>query len=118
MPSILQTRYYNLGKGNSLKYLVQTWSQEKSTGIKLPEVHGIGKGLDSNTGPKRQVIKPTVDRKTKEISQIKPSLDQVWRYRIAAVWGTSNGTQLRFPLSSGAVTTRCWSQLLSYLFVF
>ena len=44
MQSILQTRYYNLGKENPMKYLVQTQSQAKSSGIKLPEVHGQGKG--------------------------------------------------------------------------
>ena len=48
MQSKLQTRYYNLGKGNLGKYLVQTRSQVKSNEIKLPEVHGIGKGLDLN----------------------------------------------------------------------
>ena len=46
MQSILQVIYYNLGKGNSVKYLVQTRSQVKSSGVKLPEVHGIGKGLE------------------------------------------------------------------------
>ena len=40
MQGILQTRYYNLGKENPEKYLVQTWSQAKSSGRKLPEVHG------------------------------------------------------------------------------
>ena len=48
MQSILQTRYYNLGEENPVKYLVQTQSQAKSSGIKLPEVHGIGEGLDPN----------------------------------------------------------------------
>ena len=38
--------YYNIG--NSVKYLVQKQSQAKSSGIKLPEVHGISKGLDPN----------------------------------------------------------------------
>ena len=42
MQSILQARYYNLGKGNSGMHLVQTRSQVKSSGIKLSEVHGIG----------------------------------------------------------------------------
>ena len=36
MQSILQTRHYNLGKGNQGKYLVQRRSQEKSSSIKLP----------------------------------------------------------------------------------
>ena len=46
MQSILQTRYYNFCKENPMKYLVQTQSQAKSGGIILPDVHGIGKGLD------------------------------------------------------------------------
>ena len=43
MQGLLQARYYNIGEENSGKYLVQTWSQAKSSGIKLPEVHGVGK---------------------------------------------------------------------------
>ena len=35
------------------KYLVQTQSQAKSSGIKLAEVHGIGKGLDPNIQPEK-----------------------------------------------------------------
>ena len=57
MQSILQTRYYNLGKGNQRKCLAQTRSQVKSSSIRLPEVHGIGKGLDPNTQPGKQVLK-------------------------------------------------------------
>ena len=44
MQSILQSRYHNLGEGNLGKYLVQTRSQVKSSGIKLPGIHGIEKG--------------------------------------------------------------------------
>ena len=51
MQGILQTRYYNLGEENSVKYLVQTQSQAKSSGIKVPEVHDVGKGLDPNKQP-------------------------------------------------------------------
>ena len=78
MQGILQTRYYNLGEGNSVKYLVQTWSQAKSIGIRVTEIHGIGKRLDPNIQPEKQVLKPMVDMKMKEISQIKPRLDD-WR---------------------------------------
>ena len=56
MQSILQTRYYNLGEQNPVRYLVQTRLQAKSSGIKLPEVHSIGKRLDPNTQPERQVL--------------------------------------------------------------
>ena len=49
MQGVLQDKYDNIG--NLGKYLVQTWSQAKSNGIKLPEVHGIGKSLDPNIQP-------------------------------------------------------------------
>ena len=76
MQCILQIRYYNLGKGNPVKYLVHTCSQAKSRGIKLPEVHGISKRINQNAQPEKQVIKPIVVTKMKEVSQIKPSLAQ------------------------------------------
>ena len=76
MQGILQSRYYNLGEGNLGKYLVQTRSQTKSSGIRLPEVHGIGKGLDLNIQPEKWVIKPIVASEVKGISQIKPRLCQ------------------------------------------
>ena len=55
MYSMLQ-KYYNIG--NSAKYLVQTWYQVKSSGIKLPKVHGISKGLDPNIQLEKQIVKP------------------------------------------------------------
>ena len=36
------------------KYLIQTWSQSKSSGIKLLEVHGMGKNVDPNLKPEKQ----------------------------------------------------------------
>ena len=36
------------------KYLIQTRSQAKSNGTKLPEVHGVGKNLDPNLKPEKQ----------------------------------------------------------------
>ena len=36
------------------KYLVQTRSQAKSSGVSWPEVHGIGKGLDKHVRPEKQ----------------------------------------------------------------
>ena len=44
MQWVLQDKYYNIGILE--KYLVQTWSQVKSSSIKLPEVYGIDKSLD------------------------------------------------------------------------
>ena len=55
-------------------YLAQASSQARSSGIKLPEVHGIGKDLDPNIQLERQVIKPMPVTKVKEISQIKPRI--------------------------------------------
>ena len=48
MCQILDDNYY------SEKYLIQTRSQAKSSGIKLPEVHGMGKNLDPNLKPEKQ----------------------------------------------------------------
>ena len=55
MQSMLQARYYNLGEGKPVKYLVQTQWQVKSGGIKLPEVHDISKGIDLNVQPKSKI---------------------------------------------------------------
>ena len=76
MQSILQDRYYNIGEGNSGRYLIQTRYQAISSWIKLPEVHGIGKSLDLNTQPEQQVVKPIAVTKAREVSQIKPRLGQ------------------------------------------
>ena len=56
MDNILYKRYYNIGK--SERYLVQMQSQTKSSGIKLPEVHGVSKSLDPNIQPEKQAIRP------------------------------------------------------------
>ena len=47
--AILNDKYYNVGKEN--RYLVQTHSQSKDTGIKLQEVHGAEKSIDSDLKP-------------------------------------------------------------------
>ena len=49
MCKILDDNYYNIEK-----YLIQTRSQARSSGIKLPEVHGMGKNLDPNLKPEKQ----------------------------------------------------------------
>ena len=63
MQEVLQDKYYNTN--NLEKYLVQTRSPVKSSGIKLPEDHGIGKGLDPNVQPEKTSCK-TYDFKSKE----------------------------------------------------
>ena len=70
MCNILQEKYDNIG--NSVRYLVQTQSQAKSSGIKLPEVHGISKSLDPNLQPEKQVAKPLF----KKTSLVKPRIGQ------------------------------------------
>ena len=42
----------------SEKYLLQTRSQAKSSGVNLPEVHGMGKNLDPNLKPEKQYAIP------------------------------------------------------------
>ena len=76
MQNILQSRYYNIGEGREGKYLVQTRLQAKSSGISLPEVHGVGKGLDLSILSEKQVIKPIITSEVKEVTQMIPTLGQ------------------------------------------
>ena len=48
MCQVLDDNYYNE------KYLMQTRSQAKTNGIRLPEVHGLGKSVDPNLKPEKQ----------------------------------------------------------------
>ena len=57
MYKILENCLNNLDKNNSSsdsKYLVQTRSQAKTSGTKLPEVHGVEKNLNPNLRPEKQ----------------------------------------------------------------
>ena len=53
MYQLLHEKYYN-----TENYLLQTQSQTRSNGIKLPEVHGIGKNLGPNIKQERQHANP------------------------------------------------------------
>ena len=55
MHNLLHEKYYNIGKTE--KYLVQMWSQTKSSRLKFPEVHGVSKNLDPNIPPEKQIIR-------------------------------------------------------------
>ena len=44
--------------------------------MKLPDVHGMGKGLEPTIQPEKQVLKLFVVTKVKEVSQIKSRLGQ------------------------------------------
>ena len=46
------------------RYLVQTRSQVKSSGIKLPEIHGANKGLESHVQPGKQRSFPSLPIQT------------------------------------------------------
>ena len=48
----------NLENFSDSKYLIQMQSQAKSSGIKLPEVHGLEKSLNPNLRPEKQHIFP------------------------------------------------------------
>ena len=56
MKAILNDRYYNVEEQKD-KYLVQTQSQTKDSGIKVPEVYGAEKGVDPNLRPEWLVRK-------------------------------------------------------------
>ena len=67
--NLLHARYYNTNEDSSGRYLVQTQSKAKSSGIKLTEVHGIGKGWDPNIQPEKQAMKPILATKVKEFNR-------------------------------------------------
>ena len=50
--TVLQDKYYNL-EGANEKYMIQTISQMKASGVQLPEVHGTRKGLDPHKIPEK-----------------------------------------------------------------
>ena len=52
MCQVLDDNFYNE------RYLIQTRLQTKSSGTKLPEVHGVGKNLNPNLKPEKQHAKP------------------------------------------------------------
>ena len=61
MYKILENNLKNLDKNNNFgndKYLIQMHYQTKPRGIKLPEVHGVGKSLDPNLRPEKQNTLP------------------------------------------------------------
>ena len=68
---VLHENFYKLdnmtetAKTETDQYLVQTRSQEKSSGVKVPEVHGIDKGLIPHIKPERQksVVTPPIDKR-------------------------------------------------------
>ena len=68
-------RYCNLGQEKESRYLILTWSQSKTSGIKLTAVHGVDKGVDPCVKPEKQILKPIklVTEPNPQV-QIKPRL--------------------------------------------
>ena len=65
MRLVLQDKYYNIDEDRE-KYMVQTRSQMKVSGVQLPEVHGSRKRLDPHKIPEKQpqpIIGLDVERK-------------------------------------------------------
>ena len=58
LKSVLQDKYYNIASEE--KFMVQTRSQTKASGIRLPEVHGARKRLDPHKIPEK--IQPPIER--------------------------------------------------------
>ena len=58
LKSLVGNQFYQINNETSQpetsKYLIQTRSQAKSSGIKLPEIHGVNKGLYPHVKPGRQ----------------------------------------------------------------
>ena len=73
MQAILKDRYYDIGIDN--KYLIQMHLQAKSSGVKLPELHSVDKGVDPNIKPERQILK-SPNLTTQLNSQGQPRLGQ------------------------------------------
>ena len=62
--SQVDNHFYRINNDNDQprtgRYLVQTRSQAKSSGIKVPEIHGINKGLDPHVKPGKQRPLPSL----------------------------------------------------------
>ena len=74
--------FYLIDNENNLprkdKYLVQTRSQVRSSGIRLPEIHGANKGLDPHVQPGKQKSFPiqTINKETPTHPVPKPRIGQ------------------------------------------
>ena len=63
--TVLQDKYYNLEEEKE-RYMIQTRSETKASGVKLPEVHGTRKDWILTKYPKKQllpIVKPVIEKK-------------------------------------------------------
>ena len=66
MRTVLQDRYYSLERANE-RYMIQTRSQTKASGVQLSEVHGVKKGLNPHKKPEKQphpIVRLIIDKKS------------------------------------------------------
>ena len=77
--SILENnRNIDMCKNNDEKYLIQTCSQAKSSGTKLPEVHGVRKELNPHLRPEKQHAMPKQCISEKpQVGQGRPGLRRI-----------------------------------------
>ena len=66
--TVLQDKYYNL-EGENEKYMIQTRSEMKASGVQLPEVHGSRKGLDPHKILEKQ-LQPMVRLSIEKMSRL------------------------------------------------
>ena len=65
LKTVLQDKYYSL-EGENEKYMIQTRSQMKVSGVQLPEVHGSRKRLDPHKIPEKQpqpIVRSSIEKK-------------------------------------------------------
>ena len=66
LKSLAHNHFYQFNSTNEIsetetnKYLIPTRSQAKSSGIKVPEIHGANKGINLHVKPGRQRPLPTL----------------------------------------------------------
>ena len=75
----------NLEKFPNNKYLIQTQSQAKSSGIKLLEVHGVDKSLNPNLRPEKQYTFPKQGNLERPMYRSRESRDQRGRSLIPSI---------------------------------
>ena len=88
--SVLHDKYYNVSE-NEERYMVQTRSRTKASGVQLPEVHGSRKGLDPHMKPENQpqpIVSSDVDRKLR-IGQGRAGVRRKAPPLLDSKWGTS-----------------------------
>ena len=65
LTTVLQDKYYSL-EGENEKYMIQTRSQMKASGVQLPEVHGSKKALDPHKILEKQpqaIVRLSIEKK-------------------------------------------------------